>query len=333
MKEELKADGRGPEIVSIDYFLYTCFEHENTIRARPQNADVRWPLALACSKQEIPDEVRDNSLETLLDNVSRWYLERTPQLNIASSLSLENLADIVPVFMLLIKDIDAIVKAKTGDYLPSYETGTNDPVWLAVNSAFSKNFSNLEKMYLRFLHWSHASQPEQMDSEPGNRPPVGRFAPRRPRLGGGNDKRQGGNRAPRHGGERNSNDRNGNTKPRERNGNDRNGNRGGDSSRSRSDSQRERTNKGGRDRGKSREFKKDAALERESLKEVLIAVQKLNSEPSLMEYRLAPTNSYYRRLQHKQIAEEGLFSISEGDGPDRAVVVVRHEPANKPQFD
>lgn len=38
---------------------------------------------------------------------------------------------------------------------------------------------------------------------------------------------------------------------------------------------------------------------------------------------LKPMNSYYRRLSHKLADEMGLFTCSEGEGPDRHIVVHR----------
>ena len=39
--------------------------------------------------------------------------------------------------------------------------------------------------------------------------------------------------------------------------------------------------------------------------------------------RLKPMNSYYRRLSHKMADSLGLFTCSEGEGPDRHIVVHR----------
>lgn len=309
-----------PEIVSLDYFLYTCFEHENTTRIRPHSVDIRWPIGFACSKQEIPDEVTSLDLPELLKQACQWYLAKLPELNSSDPINLENLADIVPVFLLLNKDIDTVVKAKTDDYLPSYEPDVEDPVWTAVNAAFNENFPNMAKMYLRFLHWSHAAQPQEIDMEPGNRPPVGKYAPRR--SGGNMRNDRGGNR---NGNQRNDRgDRGGNRA--QGNSKQHGGNRNQNKNSNNNGNNRNRNNRGGKGRP---DKKHDVQLERESLKEVLIAVQKLNADTNIGEYRLPPANSYYRRLQHKQVEAEGLYSFSDGEGNDRAVVVVRDEPRSK----
>ena len=272
--------------VTIDYFLYSCFEYENLVRHRPIPPDLRWKL----NKESI--ELGDSTLTQLLDEIIQWYLEKFPILKESQDLDMENLGEVVPAFILLTQDMDTMINFKTGDYLPAYEQGEaeQEPIWSDINEAFTKNFPKLENMFLRYLHWSHASQPQEVDIPAGSRPPVGRYAPNFRRMSSSGNTNKGGPRDKRN----NRND------------------------------QRKGASKKQNKRPYSNQNKKsDAKLEKESLKQVLLAVQKLNQNSDLHEYRLPPANSFYRRLQHQQIKDEGLFSKSVGEGNERAVVVLK----------
>jgi hypothetical protein len=59
------------------------------------------------------------------------------------------------------------------------------------------------------------------------------------------------------------------------------------------------------------------------------AVERLRTEPEVNEIRLDPSNSFFRRLQHKKAVSEGFFSFSTGEGLTRAVVVTRERPTDE----
>ncbi len=59
------------------------------------------------------------------------------------------------------------------------------------------------------------------------------------------------------------------------------------------------------------------------------AITRLRSESELSEVRLDPSNSFFRRLQHKKAVSEGFYSFSTGEGNGRSVVVTRDKPAHE----
>lgn len=292
MNTSSKQPQEASDVVSVDYFLYSCFEYEKTFKSRPKKTNEnRWPLACSNDKESNP-EVTNHTIEELIDLLCKWYQKSYPQLA-DETLDLDNLADVVPAFMLLMRDMDIIVKAKTNEYLPSYEPESQSSIWVAVSKAIQDSFK-LSDMYLKYLHWSNAAQPQSLEEDLGARPPVGRFAP-------------GFRRSPNFQSDR--------TKGK----NDR------DKARPRKKSQY------GKDKPKGPrqpDSKRNAELERETLKAVLKSVQKLNENDDLNEIALPPANSFYRRLQHKQIENEGLFSKSAGEGAERHVVILRTKSEN-----
>ena len=252
----------------------------------PVSPDLRW-------QPPKDQQISASSFKELLEQIVTWYHGKFPPLSETNKLDMENLADIVPAFVLLTQDIDNMINTKTGEYLPAFDQSqeTNGPIWDDIHAAFQSKFPHLHDIFLKYLHWSHASQPVEIDIPIGSRPPVGRYTPnfrrmssppsdRKPNRGRPNDKRS------------------------------TSGNKPHDNKRSHKDSKHDK--------------KPDQKAEQESLKQVLVAVQKLNENSELDEYRLPPANSFYRRLQHQQIKEEGLFSKSAGEGKDRAVVVLKN---------
>ena len=301
MKASSKDPLQAPQAVSLDYFLFSCFEYENTVRANPTNDDLRWPTALACGSGEVPESVQSGALAPLLKELCAWHVEKTPQLKEESQIDLSNLADIVPAFMSFVWDAGLVVKAKTQEGLPIYDA--QDGTWVEMDGVVKECFPAFSKMFLRYLHWSYAAEPEKLVDEAGSRPPVGRFAPSfRSSLSSSSRSR-------------------GPAPSRERDGKPRSKDRG------------PRNNRDHRDRdarpprGRQAGNKRNQELEKETLRAVLLAVQKINENSEVSEYPLPAANSFYRRLQHKQIADEGLFSKSDGEGADRHVVILREKPS------
>ena len=52
-------------------------------------------------------------------------------------------------------------------------------------------------------------------------------------------------------------------------------------------------------------------------------MSKLKRDKKLTEVELPPMNSFYRRVQHKHIVDNGFDTQSIGEGADRKVVIKR----------
>ena len=72
-----------------------------------------------------------------------------------------------------------------------------------------------------------------------------------------------------------------------------------------------------------------ADQEQAALDSVNKALVTLRTETSVNEIQLDPSNSFFRRLQHKKAVSEGYYSYSTGEGAGRSVVVTREKPANE----
>ena len=310
IKTNPQEDFNSDQPVGIDYFLYSCFEFESTCKALPRTivGDDRWPVMLGLLEGE-RGEFDDLTISELAEKMADWYAEKFPYLTAANPVNFRTLAEVVPATVMMAKDLDMIIKEKTGSSIPTFKTANKSDVWQLIEKTLEKKLTKHAYFFSRYLKWVHA-QEEENTIEIGNRPPVGRFAPSRGRStpqgrGGGRsgNSKSYGNR--QHFG---NSSQGGNQK------NNRNEKRGRSEFRHKKDSQDDKFH---------RDRKRDARLEQESIKQVIRAVQILNQQPDLGEYRLPPANSYYRRLQHKQVKEEGLFSSSAGEGQERAVVITR----------
>ena len=64
-------------------------------------------------------------------------------------------------------------------------------------------------------------------------------------------------------------------------------------------------------------------LKSKAIKNADFAISKMKRDKKLSEFELSPFNSFYRRIQHQHIVDNGFDSYSVGDGPDRKVVIKR----------
>lgn len=218
-----------------------------------------------------------------------WYIDKFPALLTETYLDLSNINNIIPAIVFIGLDFKTLVNIdETHEALVYRESKPNHALWDLVEKTVRQKIPNFQMQLVAYLKWAFGEK-EEKQWDIGSRPPVGRYAPslrRQSRSSGGNFRDKG-------------------DRPQRRGGNHRNGNDRGHQSDKRND-RRSSINK-----------------EKHALIDVNNAVKKLAKDASLEEVVLAPTNSFFRRLQHKHAISQGFDSISRGEGHDRSVVVKR----------
>ena len=315
--------------VSLDYFLYSCFEAEKL----KKNQAVKHSAVIETLLEEGQEVGLDEFYDGLLDTVS-FYKAQYPDFGADGVITMTTLNSIVPPFVDLNRDIRVLVDSFTKNTEVNFlrDQLSLSPMWQTVERVISSTFPRNHDIFLKFLFWSFAEKGPEED-EVGQRPPIGRFSPfasRAPRFGDRSGppgkRRDGGNRFGG-GGDR---DRG----PKDRPGRDRgerppradfDANRGGD--RPRRDRNEGRKDRGDRGRhegnGPRAPRERDPRVEEESIAVVVKAASQLRENPSMAEFKLPPANSYYRLLQHQQVKKEGFYSRSEGEGQERGLVIMR----------
>lgn len=282
--------------VPIDYFLYACFETEQTMEA--VNRTIQWPHLQDLNPEEFLTETEDHELLDVWEDLMSWYAANYPEFS-ANAWDFETLAEVVPALVAMAKDLAQVHKLKLNEDIPEFdpECDIQPKAWQLLERLVNQFFSKKAQLILRYLEWNFAKERKEL-VEPGSRPPVGRFAPNRNFNRPSNDRK---------------NDRRGS-----RDKNFKNRKRGGPP----------RKDRGGRNGGKRhpnhrRPPKKDADLEKRALADADQAIDYLRSHPDEERVILKPQNSFYRRLQHQTVVDEGFHSESIGEGSERAVVVYR----------
>lgn len=298
--------------ISLDYFLYSCFEFEKLNRSLPEHArnKGRWPVCVTLDHADA-HLFSTKSLNELVYGILKHYTDEFPKMNPRDELSLETLGDVSAICVFLLKDLKVIAKEKLGvDELPMIKADAPlDDTWQIVQKELKAMFPKFYEYMWQYVQWAYAVVEEDLD-ENASRPPLGRFSPfhhRRPSGSFERRDRPGAQRGPKKGG--------------------RGDHRGGER---------------GRDHGGRKEFKKDFKKDFKSdqrrrpeskpvdkeaetacMAAVAEAVRTLQTNPSLGEVRLPPANSFFRHMQHNLIKEEGFDSHSVGEGSERTVVVTR----------
>lgn len=343
-----------PEKVGIDSFLYSCLEQEKTLKAIPYRLKglERWPLAR--TSEEEPGHLKGKDTEELLKDMCEWYGTKFPELLEKDDLNLKVLSALSSATVFIHHDLLLIYNAQSEDeedILPSLDGQAENPFWKKVFAGLKTSYPHWSNLIINFFRWNYNENPPEDLIEPGDVPPVGMFSPFVRRGFGGAGGRPGGDRGPRRsGGDRGASgnrrpggDRGGDRGGRgERGGrNDRGGDRGGRSDRGergqrgpaehqgrgRGDGHSGRGDRHGGpkrgDRERQHNPERDQEFEAKAIQEVLEAVAQLRSNPGMEEVRLKPTNSFYRRIQHQRAKDEGMNSISVGEGADRALTIRR----------
>lgn len=314
--------------VPIDYFLFTCLEHERTQRASAAAvADAvdesalnkgRWPIMVGATLETLPGELKSMDLKGLMGRMSLWYAAQYPEMVEETPLDHIMLNNIVEPFMKFTLDLADLVLLKTGTALPSHnaETDESQQVWATISVVLKEEFPGYYAYFDRFLRWAFADvEPEEI--EEGSRPPVGKNMPnfrgnRQPQGGGPQHRGQhggggGGHRGQHGGGHRG-----------QHGGRDR-GNHRGDGQRGQHQGGGHKGRHGGGGGGGHNQ-QADAETEKLALASVDDAIAKITSG-EVEEVFLKPMNSFYRRIQHQYAVDKGFESCSVGEGNERGVKV------------
>jgi len=310
-----KAKTAKPLHISDDAFLWACLEYERTFAAThaPETLPV-WP-GLAALAQTTAHE----ALGVYLNQILEWAgtshagsLQRFSQhpisgyedLSEALPFLAETIHSIVQLFDILSADSnhpEADPRSLRAKFF------TNDAHNASIVQAFTGKFPNLSDKLMAYLTWccADALEPEGMI---GDRPPVGRYAPTPSRLRALNTLRH----APR----------------RETRGHPaiREVTESWDSTDGDRPQRRRRDERGrsGPSNGASgRAMESDPQIEQTALDDVKAAIDRLKSQPQVHEVVLKPMNSFYRRIQHQMICDQGFFSQSVGSGTNRSVKATR----------
>lgn len=317
--------------VPIDYFLYSCLEHERTQRAQFGDdlpTAGRWPLMVGATAENPPADFGSQNLKTLMNRMCGWYAAQYPEVVEEIPLDHEVLNQVVTPFMNFTLDLADLVLLKTSTSLPSHNADNEESkaLWAEISLVLKDSFPGYHGYFIRFLKWAFADiEPEEF--EPGSRPPVGKNMPNframanaqnhsaqqsqsgpgrhqpqgRHQGGGGHrDNRGGGHRDNRGGqgggqGGHRDNNRNNNNRPQQQN------------------RPRHENNRGPQQQA-------DAETEKLALASVDDAIAKIQSGAA-EEIFLKPMNSFYRRIQHQYAVDKGFDSCSVGDGNERGVKV------------
>jgi len=292
----------------LDYFLYSCFEYEQTCKALPGKAmgPQRWPNVVAFLEGE-RDNFRDlGDLGKQIDMCLRWYVEQFPALATDRSMTMENIGNLTAPSVYFCLDLKIMAAADSQNTADALQATDNNAVWEVVDAHLDQHVPNFTSHFKTYLRWVFVKTEEQ-HWDVGSRPPVGRYAPFQRRGRPGDSK----------GGPRRSSGNSQGGRPPYQGGRDR----------------QERSG-GGQDRdNKARGPRRDAApsrnghadQEKAALEAVRNAVDQLRGNPNLAEIKLDPSNSFFRRLQHKRAVAEGFHSFSTGEGMQRSVVVTREK--------
>lgn len=248
-----------------------------------------------------------------------WYLEQFPALTTDRKLEMENISAIAAATVFICLDLKILATQDGSQTLETLCAQDQGPIWDQIDQVIDSRLSNFANYIKAYLRWVFVKKDEQV-WDIGSRPPVGRYSPGAQRRMGrpSGDGRSSsssqrrssqGSGGPRAGGNPRRNDR--------------------DKGNERERGQSERGSRRGPAGNRSQNQGNHAEQERLALVAVDVAIDRLKGEESLMEVRLDPSNSFFRRLQHKKAVAEGFYSYSTGEGTQRAVVVTREKPENE----
>lgn len=305
---------RYDEEISPDYFIYYAFQYEFCRKAENSRQFVVVKESRAHSDEAARDDHREN-FPAALRTMCTWYGENYPAFRDAQPLTYARYYYYLPAALSFVHEARALWE-KLHDAPPPVYDAQHD-FWRELLAVVRSECQH-QHLLVAWLHWRYGTR-QAPPVAPENLPPnpfVERstFGARR-----SGDRREGRtrpeSRARREGTERRARGRGTERMPRRAvapRRDDRPREQG------RIAANRRFTGRGGSDNRAAAEL--TAAMTRE-IETAITVLQGDNNHPGVT---LKPANSYYRRLQHKMVANLGFASISVGvDHESRAVKIVR----------
>ena len=165
--------------VSQDYFLYTCLEEQRTLNAVfKKNLGLihsfRWPKLVDSEKKVTTTQDSFENLSKELRALVTWYSEEYQELK-QELKELEQQDRTVRPFMLMIFDIQELMKKLTGSSLPKIADKDTEraPVWDEIKKIFEDVVPARSQLAQSYLHWLYKDISEEpLDIKA---PPVGRY--------------------------------------------------------------------------------------------------------------------------------------------------------------
>ena len=297
----LQAQGR---TISLDYFLFTCKEEEDTILGTKflYVKGKGFP-----NKENAPQKDTTISIEESVDAICTWYKTTYPQLASNDVLDYQTHGALVQLFVLLKLDIDKVLK-HSFERIPAPTNNTeNKKPWDVIDHHFKRAFPSYSDFLIKYLDW-HYQETQKKVYDFKSIPPVGRFI--------GLLKRHFGYQAF-------APEREPSYQTRSTHRHSRDNRETGSSpshKRHRSSTPSSFSRNTDRHETRSSSSKQEEAS---ALQEVQQALKKFETNPSLKVVTLKAQNSYIRRMQHKKISESEFVSNSVGEGPNRALQIKR----------
>jgi hypothetical protein len=296
--------------VSVDYFIFSCQQLESSQQDESKGWIPEYPLDFTGQEEnETKPEIK-----VALSSLLAWYTQKHPSLLSRAAFNYTYLGSNIYIYLGLIRDIQKLVESHF-EYIPSRkkQVGSSASLaepWPIVDAAVLDCLPRATYV-LAYLDWCHCGF-ESFCEEPDYRlvAPVGRYfykvrkalgdlykefadpEPVRSAAGSGDDRRY--SRYNNRGYDRNNFDRKG--------------------------SDRRGFEKKSFDKRPSVETKND---ERLAIQDVVQAIKKLESNPSLKVLTLKTQNSFIRRQQHSKVSQLGFISHSVGDIDNRSIQIKR----------
>lgn len=306
---------RYDEEISPDYFIYHAFQYESCLNAENGKQFVVVKESRTGSETTAHDGGKEN-FPAALSTMCAWYGENYPAFRDAQPLTYARYYYYLPVALSFVCEARALWEKLHDSPPPVYDP--QHDFWRELLAVVQSKCQH-QHLLQAWLHWRYGAR-QAPPVAPENLPPNPFIERRTFGTRYGSDRREGRTRpegrARREGTERRGRERGAERMPR-RDVATRRDNRPREQGRT-ADSRRFT---GQRHNDSSAVAELTAAMTRE-IEAAISVMQGDNAHPGVT---LKPANSYYRRLQHKMVANLGFSSISVGEEHEGKAVKIVHE--------
>lgn len=309
--------------VSLDHFLFACHDTSKQLSELDHRlGGGHWP--------RLKEDLSELSLEQGIDQMVQWYKKKYPMMSHKGVMDVAKVLHVAKSFAYFEKDFKHFIKTKTGEDLEDHLLDQYDLMspWTVLKDCLKGSLNQVGDKLWTYFVWAYGISPPTEVVPISEVPPMSRF-----RYNDSSSYSHGGHYRQSQGlSQKSKSKRNRHPNKISHEG----GGYGGKSSDSKNYRSRDYQNNGSQNGNRLNKNHKpiknhkkhssgaDKAKKKEVLAEVDRAISDLDQGQN-QEYILAPQNSFYRRIQHKYIVDQGYESQSCGDDQNRAVKILKQK--------
>jgi len=162
--------------VSLDYLLFACMQSEKFLKSN-MTAE-----SFGIFPSEEINVSGKGDVERHAVAIFEWYRKNVEALGIETVVDIERIGEVSAAFVQILADLQTVCTKAGVNLKANWGTKSSDDLRDVIFQTSQVHLAFFHELFMKYLDWMFRREADTV-YEVGDRPPVGRYAPRLPRRG------------------------------------------------------------------------------------------------------------------------------------------------------